>query len=563
MNWWNLVPGVPLDIYKANDNWDFNKDSTEVNTSLFCELDGLGQINLSSYERALKGTGITGSTTVTAGTYNWSAYLPDFHTMRYYSKNMGGDGIITIGYTDASGNLYAGRFNLKTKTWTNTHTIAQADLPATTGLSGTYTHYSTICWEMEVNDSDELVLTIWVNANNSAQTACGWYACCRAYNSNNTIKTSSTMLIDSDSQSSSYEVYYWMGFSYRPFLTAKDGNNVRNFTELMRDRYTISSGAEVLNRFRVIVTYNGTTFSNSKTTQHTSGTLYYPTNENWWYLLNNEIYTISGLTMRNSGSTTHYNSCFFYKLSLFPSATYTQIDENSQSSVYAGFRAKQFLDYFAYDFHYETSSSRYPDMRFYYRDNQLYRYTTSGSQYSTAINLNCMEKGVEAEFKGYGPGGGVTGPSNFRAHRNDTETLATITKFSDIRLVNNADGTRDWYFYLDDTVKKYYALTTTNFTILDDCSSSISYSHTPSEPLTDLNKLFTYSVLFVNTLFVPVYSDIIQKLTINDGINDYETNAGTWEVYNGDVANVQLRTEGIGHLLYPRTTRSYVLLYKQ
>lgn len=576
MNWWNLVPGVPLDIYKANDNWDFNKDSTEVNTSLFCELDGLGQINLSYYDDLRKGTNLTGTPSSMGGSYTWNNILPDFGSFLCFNGNNGQSKIMTIAYLDTNGNLKAGTFDLMTKTYTNLFTIASSDIPATTNLDADHNVWHTPIWGAEINDAGELILGIFVSARNqvTGQPVRGSYwIVARAYNSNGTIKTSSTIKQLQETMGNlGQSPYPNIDLEMRTIISSdslkgrclakKSGNEVGfvAITGMFQRDYT--SPSEFRQRIGTSwIKYNGSTFSNSYQQKQITSYRQSGNGRDYWItMVDGTVYTYGWVYANTSNGSSEDSYVYYWTADPLTTGSTTNIYSRTGTSYYEAYREIPqivYLGYFKFvDGYRSSSTSRYNFMKTYYLGSAIQNLSNNGNISYPTSTQNLIHGGIESRWQNTG--------ETWIQHNHITLDSSSISAFSHIGSVSSTVNTSiNWYWFVDNSKKYYFYMTHTGFTLAHEMTSYLTYTDTLVTPLEDIKKLFCHTTLFLNTEAKKNYAGFVDKLVLDDGVTETEQITGTWNSVNLNINAIKIKSEFIGASLISNQNRGYIVIYKK
>lgn len=570
--YWTFETGIPLNIYKVNDTFTSVKENSDINTSLLCMLDNLSQINLSYYDKIIKGTGITGTASNTGGSYSWSSVLPDFSSFWSYNGNNGHGGEVTIAYIDIGGNLKAGKLNLITNTYTNLFTIPSSDIPATTNLSANYNQWYDNCKGAEINEAGELIVICFVYARNfvTGQMRRGaYYGVGRAYNPNGSIKTSvSNLLLNVNTGTTSeYSLDQYMGTvtasatSYGRCLARVNGNSVgfachTYFRETDPDDDRLRNG-------NAWIIYNGSSFSTNYTQRYISN--WRPDSNGvgaWAYMVNGTVYIYSIMWSNEDNGSYEDSWVYYYYLDPLTSATTTNIDGETQTGRYTVERNNPdifYLDYVKYYRGYSSSGTQdYYRMKTYYRDTLIQSIEVSGNLPTPIRSQNLFLGGIESKWEREG-----YWTTSWVQHNSKTEGSASnITAYSNIGSVANTfPDCMFWYWYVEGGEKKYYIMTNTGYVLLRENTGKVTYTHTLPTPITGIKKFFSYATLFLNSEALANYSGIYETFITSDGVDETEQNIGAWGDTDMDLHSTKIVTNFVGAPIISSVTRSYTMLY--
>ncbi len=560
----NLV-GIAIDntqmvLFKSPPD-STQDDLINVNSKIFCELLNNGDINASSIDKIISNSGLSGVTNTPSTT--WSSKLTNFSSLVGFNdnKNQVNDGIIELAYFNTSGNLIAGRFNLLTDTFTQTHSIASGDLPTTTGdttynasphtqqtlfmltESNTLIYCMVTEWENEVPSPDEVALFVDAKVYNSSSVTI------QTYESRVDIATSGN-------GHNGFDTYDNIGFY-------TSGNVAKAICCVIKEEN--DTDYDDIEYRNLQLTYDST-FSAALT-----GYIYYVGDDyanihvTPLVVLNDYLYVKYEGIEDDGGSVDEYNIEGYLLKFHLTDFSKTILDSFSEYSC-------ESPDYDAYsvgDMIYTTGQEEQNGgdetcrQCLFVNGSSVYAHEESDPD----VDLHCtwlqLPEGYEISIDLQE--NNITKHSLYKAYNRLENTSSNITAFStvgssDLTTENYSGSGKDFYIFEETTGTRHFAdITSTYYRVYDKIIGEVNFN----DDITDtyMDKVFTYYTPFINTFWSNLIDNIDTNVTVNNGVDDTVLNANEWDYYGDTVEEIDLTINCDIGVIQGTGNLSYYMLY--
>jgi len=537
-------------------------DLINVNSKIFCELLNSGDIQESSIDKVISNTGLSGVTN-NALTKEWSDVLPNLSTFLDYNNNINltNDGELEVFYLNTSGNLIAGRINLLTDVFTQTHNIDSSDFPVATGDSTYNTDKSEKLNVYMLTEANTLIYAKLTDFNHTASPdTVALFVDAKVYDSNgNVIQTYKTNLL----QAGSGEDYNGIiPRDYLGFYTS--GNVAKAYSPLQLEEHChTSDDNEEYHACNLI--YDGSSFSAT-----TGGYINYASNDSAYIgvfaeLLDNNKMYIYYFGHEDDGGSTNEKliEAYLYKKDL-TNSNHSTVHYNSNASCCCNSSSVWVIGDAIYFFYESSEDGGWEDgaIGIYINGSQIfYRYDSDSNNPIHIYNSQLlMSEGYElyAELKT----NGVSQGSIYNAYNRIEDTSSGITKHSTVGASDVSSNTSIPVYIFAETngTKHFCDVTTTGYRVYDRTPGQVNFNDNITDTYVD--KLFTYYVPYINPFWTNLISSIDTDVTVDNGTDTTLLHANKWDYYGDTIQQIYLTINSSVGKIQGTGDLSYYMLYE-
>lgn len=537
---------------------DSNQDDLiNENTKIFCELLNSGDILESSISKIISNTGLSGISN-NAYTDTWANKLPDFSSFLNFNNNINKttDGDLDIFYLNTSGNLIAGRYNLLTDTFTQTHSISSSDFPVAAGDATYNVDKSEKLKVFMLTESDTLIYTLLTTYDHDASPdSTALFIDAKVYNSSGTvIQTYTTRLLTATSGDSINSISVVDNIGYYT-----SGNIAKAYCPICHRENDVSSDDE--SYYPCNLLYNGSSFSAT-----TGAYINYVYADRAYIdlssiLLDNDILYIHYKGKEDDGGSVDEEliKAYIYAKNLITSAHTTVFGANNYTCENNHFFTWVVGDAIFYQFGaYENDGWEEEGIGILINGSSVfYRYDSDSSYNVTAYHSHLlMPEGYEvyAELKT----NGISKGSIFKAYNRIEGTSANITEYSAVGssgITTSVTNMPVYIFKETDGTKHFCDINSTGYRVYDRTEGEVNFN----DDITDtyIDKVFTYYTPFINSFWSEFIASIDTNVTVTNGVTDTVLNANKWDYYGDTITEINLtinsskgKVSGTGNLSY-------------
>ena len=551
--------GDPYDLDNMNGNFTFNRNTTAINSKIFCQLIDAGEVSASAVDNIISNTGLTGASSNSSVT--WASKLTNFHYFLQYNSNLNkvNDGIVDIVYKNTLGNFIAGRYDLLNETFTQTHSITEAQLPVSTGDS-TYTHGPYNEDNIYMLTADDTLVIILTSKWDDDGTVENWglFADGKAYNS-------SGALVDT--------------FSAR-LTTVTSGDDDNRFTMLEWDnnKFPYYTSGNVARGVQMVIAQQDDTdyedhelyllkYSYSGSISVTALSLIGVNDDNvdiYAEFLNcdsNLAYIFSD-SVEDDGSATddknldHYLWTIDLSSSAFTKVTKYNFSDSSCEYEYSS--TDVCGDVIGVESRlYDASNTDEIKAEVFVHGTSVWSVSDTSSNHLDAdIRFKLMPEGVEIHTDvedNY-----VIISNWWKAYNRLAGTSATIASYS---TVVSFDG-NNYYLYLfeeTDGTRHYVDVTSTTYRVYDNSTGKVSFNDNIAD--TAVDEMFAYFKPFINTFWSSFRDNITTSIEVSNGTTTTELDANVWDEYDDTITEIDLTVNSTLGPLVGTDNLGYYILY--
>lgn len=526
---------VDQDVLYADDlNDTFDEvydDFSDGNSSVLSQLFMAGEIDPAAVDNVIYNSSLGGISNNPS--INWSTKLTGFDSMVMINQNSNrySNNSIELAYLNTVGNLIAGRFNLSTEIFTQTHEVLSTIFPEkVTGSYPTIVASYNVCALSENNDLLFGYITIGSNASGEE----GSFSNLSIYDtSGNEVTTASTFLVAATTGGSINRVYVTGLSAMYGYYTS--GSNI-NTAQLLYTKEDDTS--ERKETYIIKLSYNGTSLSSLVTFNRSISDL--QADIYAWsiiYISTDDMYIKFHANCDDGGSVDEEgDDMFLYKLDLstYILTTVVSLDDGShESAIFTLSRYGDLL--YSYMYYKDNSGNKTYIQKIYLDGTEIYSGSIASSTTVNTASFSAVTMPRGVEYDASFIVNGVTQISQFKAYNRIDNTNTDITTLSSLGAINTN------YWYLDVSSNKYFTyIDSTSYMIYNNTIGEIVYNDVITA--ISIGDLYSYFTPFINTFWSDFKTDLITNISLNNGTTTVELDGNTWQKYNDTIEEIDLQT---------------------